>query len=324
MVLLKLRQKVGLVCGKAIIGGASFVANNYIAIGQNTIYFQKFNVVYTASLYSHQYMQNLLAAQNEGVSMKNKYSSCKILESSFTFTIPLYLNMPAASCPRPSITYTPLEEGELVRVNSDPTLKLRDAPNGTLLGVIANGAIVSRLEKATEKVGGYYWDKVSTSIGTGYMAREAADGSKIYLIPISEGTPVDTGSNNNYSAPDSSNIIMAEPNTTVGRIKETYASAIIVDKNGIEIADGTLFGTGARVRISGVDTYTLVKLGDANEDGIIDSADLLKIVKHLKSITIVNNNYDLKAMDANKDEIIDSADLLKIVKHLKNISKINV
>lgn len=64
------------------------------------MYFQKFNVV-TDSPYTHQYMQNILAAQVEGVSMRKKYSSYGILENNFTFTIPLYSGMPVNACPRP-------------------------------------------------------------------------------------------------------------------------------------------------------------------------------------------------------------------------------
>ena len=52
---------------KAIIGGASFLAEDYIDDGQDTLYLQKFDVDNSdEELYWHQYMQNILAAQSEG------------------------------------------------------------------------------------------------------------------------------------------------------------------------------------------------------------------------------------------------------------------
>ena len=47
---------------KSINGGAGIVGNNYVKKGQNTLYFQKFNVVNMNSIYSHQYMTNVQAA----------------------------------------------------------------------------------------------------------------------------------------------------------------------------------------------------------------------------------------------------------------------
>ena len=45
---------------KAIKGGAIWIARNYIAVGQDTLYFQKYDVVNNGTeLYNHQYMQNI-------------------------------------------------------------------------------------------------------------------------------------------------------------------------------------------------------------------------------------------------------------------------
>lgn len=59
---------------KSIAGGSSVVADNYVKKGQNTIYFEKFNVVYTNSLYAHQYMTNVQAAMSEGTNMGKAYT----------------------------------------------------------------------------------------------------------------------------------------------------------------------------------------------------------------------------------------------------------
>ena len=267
--------------GKAIIGGAEFIVKNYIAVGQSTVYFQKFNVVNKNNLYGHQYMQNILAAQSEGISIRKKYKDYGILESSYTFLIPLYNNMPKTACVRPSED-VPLEEGELVRVNAVGGLALRDAPGGNTLTYIADGTIVSRLEKAEKKVGSYYWDKVSTLKGTGYMARMEADGAKLFLIPIEEVKEENEyTTNNNFSEPDEDGIILVEPNTTVSKLKEKYSDTIIVDKEDAEISGNILIGTGAKIKIDGAEKFTIVKLGDVNGDGKIKATDYVLIKNHI-------------------------------------------
>ena len=51
-------------------GGISIVSKNYIGRGQNTLYLQKFDVDNSDnSMYSHQYMQNVMAAQSEGTTL---------------------------------------------------------------------------------------------------------------------------------------------------------------------------------------------------------------------------------------------------------------
>ena len=55
----------------ALRGGIKIIAENYIAVGQNTLYLQKFDVDNSdGKLFWHQYMQNILAAQNEGTELK--------------------------------------------------------------------------------------------------------------------------------------------------------------------------------------------------------------------------------------------------------------
>ncbi len=51
---------------KSIQGGAVKIGSNYINKGQNTLYFEKFNVVNKCPYYFHQYMANVTAALTEG------------------------------------------------------------------------------------------------------------------------------------------------------------------------------------------------------------------------------------------------------------------
>ena len=80
---------------KAIIGGIDFMKKGYIDKAQNTLYLQKFDIVnQDGSLYTNQYMQNLLAPKSEAKNMKSIYESSNTVDSNLNFIIPLYENMP--------------------------------------------------------------------------------------------------------------------------------------------------------------------------------------------------------------------------------------
>ncbi len=81
---------------KALVGGVDFVRNDYIDIGQNTLYLQKFDVVsQDGELYWHQYMQNLFAPESEASNMRVIYEASNTVDANLNFIIPLYENMPA-------------------------------------------------------------------------------------------------------------------------------------------------------------------------------------------------------------------------------------
>lgn len=85
---------------KCIDGGAKFISGGYISAGQDTMYFEKFNVV-KPTYYTHQYAQDVLYAQNQGTKLRKALESINSTECSFTFVIPIYENMPSEACARP-------------------------------------------------------------------------------------------------------------------------------------------------------------------------------------------------------------------------------
>lgn len=87
---------------KAIVGGADFIGASYIRVGQNTNYFQKFNVVYHQALYKHQYMSAIFAPTSESSTVYNSYKNMGVLNEAFVFYIPVYYNMPATACQMPA------------------------------------------------------------------------------------------------------------------------------------------------------------------------------------------------------------------------------
>ncbi len=90
----------------SIVGGAEFLAESYIARGQNTDYFQKFNVV-SSPYHSHQYMGNIQAPSTEGLSRYTTYEELGVLDEAMTFIIPVYDNMPASAAAMPAPTGNP-------------------------------------------------------------------------------------------------------------------------------------------------------------------------------------------------------------------------
>ena len=78
---------------KAIVGGASFLANNYINQGQDTLYLQKWDL-FGPKYGNHQYMQNIQAPSTESIKTYNGYNNVSLVNSNFVFSIPVFNNMP--------------------------------------------------------------------------------------------------------------------------------------------------------------------------------------------------------------------------------------
>lgn len=88
---------------KSIVGGAKFLSEDYISIGQNTLYFEKFDVSRSNGHYTHQYMQNLTAPLTEGVTTYSSYSGINgLFDEALVFIIPVYNNMPSTKVDAPS------------------------------------------------------------------------------------------------------------------------------------------------------------------------------------------------------------------------------
>ena len=90
----------------SILGGSDIISANYIRMGQDTLYLQKFNVQPNGYYkpYTHQYMQNISAPVTEAASIRKLYESAASLDSTFVFKIPVYENMPEKPCGIPEAT----------------------------------------------------------------------------------------------------------------------------------------------------------------------------------------------------------------------------
>lgn len=158
---------------RAITGGAIFIGSSYINVGQDTIYLQKFHVYDTKDdeLFWHQYMTNVLAPYSESKLIYNGYSNSDLLDSSISFVIPIYNNMPDLPCTSPAISASDFSsDNTKVYANVDTTLNIRSGPSTSyevITGVQA-GEIMTRISKGKQK--GELWDRVKLSNGiVGYV-----------------------------------------------------------------------------------------------------------------------------------------------------------
>lgn len=232
---------------KSIKGGAIWIAANYIAVGQDTLYFQKFDVVSNGtSFYNHQYMQNIFAAKNEGYTTYSAYNKLGLLDNNYNFIIPVYENMPIELSKEPSTKVEiKKEEKEPSKVQTQTNVKVnannvivRKSP-GTSSGRItklSKGTIVTRIEKSVTYKNGYYWDKVKLSNGKiGYMASK-------YLSQITESSSSSTSgytSGQKVKVTQNKVNVRKSPTTSSGRItrvsKGTTVTRLqkhVVYKNG--------------------------------------------------------------------------------------------
>lgn len=278
---------------KSIMGGIGLI-KSYINREQDTLYYQKFNVTYKP-YYKNQYAQNIFDSQSIGSILKGYYKEAGLLEESFIFEIPLYKNMPTSAVKSPTLTS---ETGELAYINANGGLKLKDAPNGETITIINEGTQVLITERATSKIGGYYWDKVSTPAGTGYMAREASDGSKTYLVVIEQKNHEISGTN-----------MIVAPDTTIKDIVGATNSSKV-------------FGTGAQIKLDDK-TYNLVMLGDTSKDGSVSALDYVKVKNKIMGTTTMDAATE-KAADVNRDGKVSATDYVKIRNHIMNASKITL
>jgi len=303
----------------SILGGAQVVKDSYIGKGQNTCYYQKFNVVNEQSgLFSHQYAQNVLAAENEGRKFKSYYTINGQVTSAHTFIIPLYANMPQTAQARPSTSTANSIGYETAVVTANGGLKVRAAQsiNSAQIGSITQNATVKVLIRASAPTDGYYWDLVVSDVTGiyGYVARN-------YIAKTGEGSSAGSATPNEYNGQTTaegeplkvkgSNFEISAKLSTQDVLNQ-FPRAVITDKNG-NVTNNIC--TGYTISIDGV-SYSLVRKGDVNGDGNANILDAVAIVNHVNEKQVINGEAYIEAARIKGNDSITVMDIVALINYI--------
>ena len=319
---------------KAIVGGAKWIGYGYINNKQDTLYYQKFNVV--NKVWTHQYMANVIAPASESVTIKNAYSNLGILDNSFTFIITYYKNMPVEACAPP------------IKSNASPnnwlsTLKVGnydinfDAGKTSGYSLEVGGAVSSVNISATTvnakaKVEGVGTVALKEGNNTINVVVTAENGDKrTYTVNIKRNIenkiPLKSIalSKTEYSMFDGDTTTLSvsyNPSTTTDDRTATWTSSntkvATVSKDGRI----TAIGAGTATITAKVGNFTAackvtvsskIQKGDVDADGEVTIADALMIFKY-KSDEVTLSSSQLKAADADGNGAVELADALRIFK----------
>ena len=157
---------------KAITGGGIFIGSSYINVGQNTIYLQKFDVNddRNGNLFTHQYMTNVLAPYSESRSIYSGYQKSGILDSTISFIIPVYNNMPEFARDNPNINQSDFVSDNTNLYCNGSNVNIRSGPSTSyeILTTINKDDKMTRILKGVNS--GERWDKVRLENGMiGYI-----------------------------------------------------------------------------------------------------------------------------------------------------------
>ena len=175
----------------------------------------------------------------------------------------------------------------------------------TETGITVTPQTADGTEITKEDLGGDYSDYYAGAVKFGVEATGLKAGSQYLLLMVSGD-----------GAPGADNIVYidqqaADANGTVAFT--AYPQAL--DKGSYRIfllgGEQTLSSGGLAVSFQAYVPYTL---GDVNDDGTIDSADALLVLKHSVHLLDLDAVQQLAA-NVNKDNTIDSSDALLILRY---------
>lgn len=306
---------------KSILGGASHLGASYINRGQDTLYFQKYNVVYKEQLYSHQYMQSVVSVRSEAAIVAKVYQD---KSQPFVFRIPVYENMP-----KEAVTFTAsgnrnnyLKDLKVSGLSLTPTFS-GATTNYTI--VVENGVSSVNVsaepvvQKATVSGTGKYDLKVGNNTIKIYCKSESGE-TRTYTLtivrqePTEEEKPKYSWTSGKYKV--AAYITGINPGTSatefLSGVKGTGCVIKLLNADGTPNTGTVATGNKLAVYVNNtlVETKELVIYGDTNGDGSIDILDLIKVNRHSLGTGALKGAY-LEAGDANRKG--DGADILDII-----------
>lgn len=320
---------------KSLLGGAQFLGKGYINLGQNTLYYQKFNLTNTTSgLYAHQYMTNVAAPSSEGRIRRNAATEAQ-LNNNITFNIPVFKSMPTTAASMPSKTGNNnnfLNNITVEGYSLTPTFD-RYAMNYSLhVGEATSVNVAATLNNAAAKVEGTGTIQLYKGDNEIPLTVTATSGEKrVYKVIVTTTGGVERPNapvikSSVYSVTNEHTITKVEPKTSVIDFVKNLAvekgTAVVVDAAG-EQKNGDV-GTGDIVRLYSGNilcaSYPIVIYGDTNGDGKVSSVDILRMQKHIVGI-ITLESYQLQAADVDKNNTIQPKDVLRGQKYIVDLLK---
>lgn len=314
---------------KSLQGGAALLSKSYIGVGQDTLYFEKFNVVNkNGPLYAHQYMSNVTAAITEGQKMGQGYSDKK---QAFVFRIPVYNNMPAAAV-KFTASGNPnnyLQSLSVSGLSLTPTFKGDTTSYSIVVSNSVSSVTVSaKAVSSKSTISGTGTYQLAVGSNTLKVSCKSQSGvTKTYTIIISRQAGSSTPSGGSYSVKSSkytigTNVTGVAPGTSASDFMKTITASgctvKLLNASGAEHT-GTV-GTGNKLAVY-VDgslkaTYEIVIYGDVNGDGAISSFDLFAINRHILGKAKLKDSY-LLAGDVNRQgDGVTSFDLFMVNRHI--------
>lgn len=325
---------------RSIVGGAAYISENYIQKGQNTLYFQKFDVTDDGNgVYRHQYMTNIQAMTGESTTLYNAYAQSSILDLPLTFNIPVYLNMSDTASPLPAQTGNPNNYLSQLSVDGyilTPTFDPATADGYSLIVPYETSQItISALPVAsTSSVSGAGAKALNVGENDIPIAVTAQNETRrTYTISVVRNAPAgETLFTTSFRINDNGTMAGIEPGTTIAGLTAGItlmngAQMDFLTPNGTVISDPAhLTATGDRIRILRPDgtaayEYSMIVYGDASGDGKITSSDLTIVSRHVLQQSQLTGTAVLAA-DANHDGKISSSDLTIISRHVLKQSTI--
>ena len=329
---------------KAIIGGTSLIGTDYISVGQDTGYFQKWDVVCDksdiskCSLYGHQYMQNIEAPYSEAYSTYKAYKEIfdeNLYLLPFIFTIPVYENIPEKTIypnennPINYLKTLTVDGKSVTNFNSLKTEYTISIPETTKsIKIDATKIESSSSIKGTGTISITKNGQVIPITVTALNGDQLTYNIKVNLLEVDENIlTLDETIANIKSGTFKDGYITGLTNgkTILEAITSSneFAEVKIYDLDNKEVDSGSV-GTGYKVTITVLEeskTFEVIIYGDTNGDAEITVLDLLQVQKDILDISKLSG-VQSKAADVGKDGKITVLDLLKIQKDILDISEI--
>ena len=335
---------------KSISGGSVKVGSNYINKGQNTLYFEKFNVVNTSSLYFHQYMGNVTAAMTEGRNLAKGYSD---KNQAFVFKIPVYNNMPSSAVGfnKAGDTNNYLQSLSISGVSLTPAFNgTTTSYSAVVSNAISSVSITAKAVSGNSSVSGTGSYSLAVGNNTVKISCKSQSGdTRTYTININR--QVAPAGNNNSGGNNQGNNSQnnTEVNITSGKYRigsyitgiEPGTGAADFVKNVAVSASGSVklltssgsensgkVATGNKVAVYDASgnlkkTYDIVIYGDINGDGAVNALDMIKLNRHILGKGTLTGAY-LEAADANrKGDGGNALDMIIMNRHILGKSKIS-